>query len=120
MQLIGIPFVWGGRDIERDGGLDCWGLVRLVRPEVPDYEADNMSDAAIVMRKKAGDWARVMSPQVGDIVLMGRSSVPHHAGILTEAGVLHTQRKTGSVIQSLTLLRRPFLYPLMRFYRWPQ
>ena len=29
-QYVGLPYVWGGKDLYRDGGFDCSGFVNWV------------------------------------------------------------------------------------------
>lgn len=113
-DLIGTPYLWGGRDPSE--GLDCWGLVRAVRPEVPDYAAADAREAARVMAEHAPDWLPADPPAPGDVLLLGTRR-PHHCGILTERGVLHTTRTLGAVLEPLAAIRQR--YPLIRGYRWP-
>lgn len=104
--LVGVPYVERGRDLARDGGLDCYGLVRvgLARLRVcwPESEAEALSaSTALARRLEASE-----RPQRGDVVEMlveGRA----HVGLMVDGfTVLHMQRETVSVLTPLSTLRR--------------
>ena len=73
-DLIGVPFVDGGRDPK--SGLDCWGLVkeafRRQGCEVPDYHisAIEAADIAGTMKRQEDDWISLDGPRVGCLVLL--------------------------------------------------
>jgi len=103
-DLIGVPFVDGGRDPRL--GLDCWGLVlevfRRFGIELPDYRIGCMEasriDAAIDAGRKY--WIRCNSadPPVPSLVVM-RFNQPvlcNHTGVYLGAGrFIHTRQKIG-------------------------
>jgi len=115
-HLIGTPFVWGGRNPAE--GLDCWGLVLALVPDLPDYTAEDQAEARRLMDSVSARYRRVDAPAPGDILLLGRGRQPHHAGVLvTPQLVLHATRALGTAAQPLSLVRQ--VYPLVRAYRWP-
>lgn len=106
-DLIGIPFVDGGRDLD---GLDCWGLVReLYRRQgidVPDYHISAMAPSHIAgqMSHDKTGWNRVEKPKVGTMVLLRLSPEvwANHVGICIGDGrFIHAYRSTGVCIDRL-------------------
>lgn len=120
--LVGRPFAWGGRGPD---SYDCWGVVRVVAEAMgrvlPDYEEANNVESVvrhIERETKTEKWRKVDIPEPGDVVLL--STVPnlfHHAGILTEWGVLHAVPKRGVLISREPDLRAAG-YVHMEAYRW--
>jgi cell wall-associated NlpC family hydrolase len=108
-EYVGIPFVSGGRS---RAGADCYGLIRLVYLEqfgktLPllseDYsDADNLEETERVMRARRPVLAgrRTEIPEPGDVCVIRFCGLPVHLGLSTGGGfMLHTLRKTGSVLQ---------------------
>lgn len=107
-DLIGIPFVDGGRDPE--SGLDCWGLVkeafRRQGCEVPDYHisAIEAADIAGTMKRQEDDWIRLDKPRVGCLVLLRLTPGlwANHVGIYAGDGrFLHAYLPTGVCVDRL-------------------
>lgn len=107
-DLIGVPFVDGGRDAK--SGLDCWGLVkeafRRQGCEVPDYHisAIEAADIAGEMKQQEDDWARLDGPRVGCLVLLRLTPGlwANHVGICIGNGrFLHAYLPTGVCIDRL-------------------
>lgn len=107
-DLIGIPFVDGGRDAKK--GLDCWGLVkeafRRQGYEVPDYNisAAEAADIAGTMKKQEDDWIHLDGPHVGCLVLLRLTPGlwANHVGIYIGDGrFLHAYLPTGVCIDRL-------------------
>lgn len=107
-DLIGIPFVDGGRDPE--SGLDCWGLVkeafRRQGCEVPDYHisAIEAADIAGTMKRQEDDWIRLDEPRVGCLVLLRLTPGlwANHVGIYVGDGrFLHAYLPTGVCVDRL-------------------
>lgn len=112
-HLVGTPYQWGGRDPA--SGLDCWGLVRLLHPGLPDYAATDSTDASAQMDSERARYRRVESPQVGDVLLFGRGR-PRHVGVLVLPGrVLHAAKTVGVALESLAAMRQT--YSQIRAYR---
>lgn len=66
-DLIGVPFMWGGRDPAV--GLDCWGLFMEVQrrfgfavPDVDIYCADVLTIHRTAQRQIRDYWKRVPAP----------------------------------------------------------
>lgn len=116
-DLIGVPF----REYP------CWRLVLRALPRfgVPyardwDIAAHARNAIAQAAAEAAEDprWAPVDDMRPGDVVLMGY--VPGswaHVGICVDGGILHTTRKTGSIIQQPLMLRTAG-FAHMQAYRW--
>ncbi len=111
-DLVGIPFVEGGRTKE---GADCYGIFVLamerfgifVPPaEVAPYASGEVNEAfrEQVWRKRL--WIPVSDPAAGDAVAMRND--PDLAGLVQHFGVylgggkfIHTLEKTGSIISGV-------------------
>ena len=96
-------YVVGGRDPERDGGVDCWGLLRLIYaqeydiqlPGQTDVDADTDGIAEIMAERREG-WAPVTEPQAGDVVLFRIAGESMHIGMVTRPGwFVHARRAQG-------------------------
>lgn len=107
-DLIGVPFVDGGRDAK--SGLDCWGLVkeafRRQGCEVPDYHisATEAADIAGEMKQQEDEWTRLDKPRVGCLVLLRLTPGlwANHVGICIDNGrFLHAYLPTGVCIDRL-------------------
>lgn len=108
-KYVGLPFKDFGRDF---GGVDCWGLVRLVLArecgiDVPTYGEISARDlirvtSTIAHDSDADPWLPVERHAVKpfDVVLMrGR---PMHVGIMTARDrVLHVEERTSAVLLPL-------------------
>lgn len=110
-DLIGIPFVDGGRD---RNGLDCWGLVkeafRRQGCHVPDYRiaAKRAADISREMKNQEDDWIYLKEPAVGCLVLLRLTAGcwANHVGIyLGEGKFLHAYLATGVCIDRLSRWR---------------
>jgi len=106
---VGVPFVERGRD--RDGA-DCYGLLRIVYEDVfriilPSYSEDYVTtqdrEAISALIDGGKDcWRPVDAPEPGDVVLLALAGRPCHLGIAASGDmVLHTDRKSGAVIEPL-------------------
>ena len=69
-DLIGVPYVACGRDIAKDGGLDCWGLVRVVYHGVgkgllPEFLIDEkeLKSAMFQHEMESATWERLLKPE---------------------------------------------------------
>lgn len=109
-RYVGVPYVEGGRDVQRDGGLDCWGLVRLVYAEqygvnLPAYEDAAGEDEAVErMAREREGWAQVETPRTGDLVLLRIKGREQHVGVVTRPGyMLHVSAvgRAGAAVECL-------------------
>jgi cell wall-associated NlpC family hydrolase len=122
-QYVGLPF----KDLGRDrGGLDCWGLVRLVLAEqfgitnLHDYSDRYTSDrdpaAADLVASERARWTAVTDPHPGDVAVFRVAGRPWHVGLVVAPGVmLTTARGTGAVLDRLDAFR--WLGRLDGYYR---
>ena len=107
-DLIGIPFVEGGRDQKK--GLACWGLVTVAfRRQASEVRDSNLSaaeaaDIAGTMKKQEDDWIHLDEPRVGCLVLLRLTPGlwANHVGIYIGNGrFLHAYLPTGVCIDRL-------------------
>lgn len=118
-DFIGIPYKQLGRSMS---GADCYGLVILIMkalgvvmpdgpflrrwPEVPRDE--------IVAHIKRG--GAVMTDQNDFVVVTGMSGgLPVHIGVVWRDSVIHSMKKSGSVIDTMRVFSRQF--DSVEFYR---
>lgn len=124
-QYVGIPWKPQGRD---HGGVDCWGLLRLVYREqfgidLPSFTEDYSTDyekaeiAALIAGNLKPAWQEIASGQEreGDAILL-RVGGRMHVGIVVERGRMLHSHKSGAVCQA-------YGYGVWRgkavgFYRW--
>jgi len=115
-KYIGIDFVEKGRNIEKDGGLDCWGLCKIVWQNefdlyVPSYseeyndlsEKDKISSCIDYSIDK--EWVEVDNPQIGDGVVFEICNVKFHIGVIIDARYdrfLHIVRNGNSCVEKYT------------------
>lgn len=83
LKHLGEPYVWGGRDLKRDGGYDCSGLTRAV------FAAHGIHLGATAMLQYQ-DGIEIERPALepGDLVFFLSSSAqtPMHVGIYLGQG----------------------------------
>lgn len=102
-RYVGTPFLAGGR---QHGGLDCWGLVRLVLLEefgidVPAYGGLPCSVAEPIEREIDG-WINIEVGRArpGDVLWLRTGARTDHVGIIARRGrMLHTTPRTGVVLE---------------------
>lgn len=106
-DLIGIPFVDGGRDT---AGLDCFGLAmevfRRYGIELPDYRIPAFDSNAIFSQYQAvkSNYIEVSGelPIPCLIFLRFNSTVGNHVGVFLGNGkFIHARQKTGVCIERL-------------------
>ncbi len=91
-DLIGAPYVNGGRDYET--GLDCWGLVReyyrRLGIKLPKHLIDIKRVDAIMAEIDSNrhKWQELETPEVGCVVLLRLigNPLPSHCGIYVGYG----------------------------------
>lgn len=104
--LVGVPYVERGRDLARDGGLDCYGLVRVGLARLGVLWPENEAEALAASKALATRLTNQQRPQRGDVVemLMGGRA---HVGLMVDGfTVLHAKSEGASVLTSLSILRR--------------
>jgi len=100
-DYVGLPFRAHGRD---RGGVDCWGLVRLVLAErfglaLPSYVGgyagvEDAEDIGRLIRGEMGPWREIPAggERAGDVVLMRLMNQPMHIGVVVAPGwMLHIE-----------------------------
>ncbi|AHX01183.1 putative tail structure protein [Nitrincola phage 1M3-16] len=110
---IGIPWKTGGRDVRKDGGLDCWGLVRKIYEDkfnitLPPFTGittknsyKECSTQFELEKDKDTDFIEVDDPRKGDIALFTIAGHPIHVGIvLADNQFIHMDDKAGCSIEN--------------------
>lgn len=119
-DLLDVPWREGGREATPGGGLDCWGVVKVVRSrlglETPDpfavgslKEAPALSDA--VLMAFAASWEHLGTdpvPDAGDVAVFdGFAGRRTHAVVGVGGGmVLHATPRDGVMCVPWARLRR--------------
>lgn len=111
-NLIGIPFINGGRD--RNKGFDCYGLVMEVYRRcgiaLPEYTADWDDEEKInsIVQREAGTtaWHRVKAPLPVPCLVALRMGTPpgivNHTGVYIGHGkFIHTRAKIGVCVSRI-------------------
>lgn len=111
-DLIGIPFINGGRD--RNKGFDCYGLVMEVYRRcgiaLPEYTADWDDEEKInsIVQREAGTtaWHRVKAPFPVPCLVALRMGTPpgivNHTGVYIGHGkFIHTRAKIGVCVSRI-------------------
>ena len=113
-RYIGVPYVFGGRDMN---GLDCYGLVKLIYLNhyghvLPDWTTDvlNMRVRASEFENTvtSGDFTQKDEPEDGDLVICYRTKAAHHMGIYYAGGVIHCVDGIGTIYEPLPRFRRNY------------
>jgi cell wall-associated NlpC family hydrolase len=105
-DLIGIPFLDGGRDPKI--GLDCWGAAREIYQrfgcELPDYRVSAMDTPAITgkMEQEQSKWEQVNYPLPIPCLVAIRlddASWVNHVGVYVGEGkFIHAYLPTGVIV----------------------
>ena len=109
-NLIGVPFVDGGRDYIH--GLDCWGMLLEVYKRngiiLPDYKIIAFDSPAIYHNMEAVKqyWKPTQSPKCLTVISFAIDpyypTFTQHFGVcLDEKKFIHTRLKTGGVVEDI-------------------
>jgi cell wall-associated NlpC family hydrolase len=114
-RYIGLPFMERGRD---RGGLDCWGLVRLIMAEqfmiaLPCFarEYDRTADSDVIggiVRREAPQWRAIPAgeEELGDVIVLRMRGAPMHVGtVIGDGQMLHIEKGVNSAIDRYQGLR---------------
>jgi len=103
-----LPWRLGGRD---RGGLDCWGLARLIWAErfgwqAPAYDTDyqqrEQMAGLVATGVEADGWCEVDRPRVGDAVLCRLAHLPCHVGVFVgRTSMVHIMMGINAAIERL-------------------
>lgn len=113
-SYIGIPYVFGGRDLK---GVDCYGLCKLVYQaqygiKLPDWLIDETDlvtlDNLITGELTGGAWRTIEDPIDGCFVICSTAKSAHHMGLYYGGGILHAVRGFSSAYQPLARFRSQF------------
>lgn len=110
---VGLPYAPAGRAIAKDGGIDCWGLLRLVyldifgieigKYEKVDFDGAKKQSESLLMARQGTDWVQVYNGDVAplDVILLNIMRLPLHVGIVVDpdAGtMLNSRSATGASV----------------------
>lgn len=125
-DLIGTPFVDGGRDPKV--GLDCWGLFAEVMRRagilVPDYKISCFDSSQIGRAARhalATQWERTDKPEPGAGVVLEidpekKNCIQHFGVCINKFQFIHTLEKSGCIITRLD--DRYWKGKIKGFYQW--
>ncbi len=108
-DLIGIPFVDGGRDLS---GADCWGVVMLTFAKygisIPDFSISCFDSLKINQKidEQRKHWKRLEKPEVPCLIVFRTDSknprVCCHCGVFIRSDYfLHTFKKRNACIEPI-------------------
>ena len=90
-RLRSVNYVRNGRDVQKDGGLDCWGFVRVAwsmlgMPVPPPYVIDDeeLRRLAFQNAREGAIWERLKRPEAWALVLLRHPSHPDHCGVVAD------------------------------------
>jgi cell wall-associated NlpC family hydrolase len=128
-DLIGIPFIDGGRDPKV--GLDCWGMAMHAAGRfgyrLPDFTVACLDalkiGSTVAVEIRSGRWQKLDEPIPGCIVIMSIDpeafDIVNHLGVYIGNGdFVHTLLKMQSFVSSI---HGPYWKNKIRgYYRWNQ
>ena len=98
-QYLGLPYAPAGRSVTKDGGIDCWGLLRLVYQSELGIDIDKYhkldfdfetarrnSEEELLIRGSQPDWYKVCADMVRplDCVVINIGRLPLHVGVVVD------------------------------------
>lgn len=109
-DLIGTPFVGGGRDINI--GLDCYGLAtevyRRIGVKIPEYTDtwnNSVETHEFYKEQKQGCWREIDTPSAPCLIAFSFNvpkGVVNHVGVYIGNGkFIHTRERVGCCIETL-------------------
>lgn len=120
-KYIGLPYKLYGRDIVRDGGLDCYGLVfHILKNElgvdVKAYESiyyaptnERLTASGIMdVANNSGDWRLIPRAEMreGDVIVFRMKGLPIHLGYaINKHSFIHVYQGINSVVEHLTSIK---------------
>jgi len=126
-DLIGIPFLMGGRDPKI--GLDCWGLSQeimkrydIVVPDIMETCYDVVKINSHVKDQKSSDnWEEILEPEDGCVVLMAIDEkmpnvVQHIAVYIGDGKIIQTLEKVNSFVVKIN--DSYWRKRIKGFYKW--
>lgn len=118
-EIIGKPWLPCGRDPAT--GLDCWGVVRALRPDAPDYAASPDDQRALLRAFADGvrhhGWKLLNAPVDGCVVRLGRRMAGTHVGIWWRGRIIHATRERG-VVSDRPADLPTFGFPCATYWDW--
>lgn len=110
-KYIGIPFVDNGRIVESDGGLDCWGLVRVAYQEQLDIELPMLPNAIntvdvsdrekLIVDTAGAVWMEMSDVKEANLMLCHLANRTHVGIYIGSNRILNTKENVGSCIEKL-------------------
>lgn len=105
-KYVGLKFEQLGRS---EGGIDCWGLVRLVYEQelgiiLPDYTelyhsvTDKAGIASVVQMAREDSWIKIEEPEPLSVIMLNIYGRPVHVGIVEDSSwFVHSHQDDYSV-----------------------
>ena len=106
LDLLGLPFVRGGRTIEE--GLDCYGLaIEMFRRDgvrIPDFDSPGTLELMeALISAKSAEWRKVPLGTIKSIVTLRVEGLGAHVGyMIAPDRFIHTIKATGVTTERLT------------------
>ena len=127
-DLLGVPFVERGRSVEEDGGLDCFGVARIVCDRMGvalDDPGIGTSDIGahvdpIGRGLEGAGFVEVSHPAPGDLVMLdwgGCGTIDHIGVCLGEGLFLHVS--VGTVVHGVRIAAAARIGALRGYFRAP-
>ncbi len=124
-DFLGIPFVRGGRSLEKDGGYDCYGLLIKIFEEqgikIPNFKSPDTyveMHSLSEIEKKESCWQEIYKknddllslnlPQKGDVLLIEITGHICHVGYcINKDKFIHVWEKSnGVVVENISFWKR--------------
>jgi cell wall-associated NlpC family hydrolase len=101
-DLIGTPFVYGGRPENDLNGLDCYGLVQEIQSRIgvtlpPRSYSEQQNVNAMMMQMQMQEWEEC-ERKPGAVILFRIRNLASHVGVIvSRSHFAHTWEKAGGV-----------------------
>jgi len=123
-KYVGLPYAPAGRSVNKDNGVDCWGLLCLIYQqeleiELPRFEkisfdaAKRLSESELLKYTNAElDWLPIIDNNVSplDVIVIRIGMLPLHVGIVVDP-------LTGTMLNTRSALGESIIEPY-RTYVW--
>lgn len=104
LDLIGTPFKYGGRSPDKDGALDCYGVVvemgRRRGLNFPERQfSEDLAVNHALMACQMDEWKRIEGPEPGSVVLIRILGKASHVGFVLDGfSFIHAWEGSNGVV----------------------